>query len=95
MKDKERIIKFATTAIEVTIDQTVKEARREALEEVAQMMFAKANMIERVLDNGYDLWLSSKGSRYEKLYQQRYIVLRRWIQLRELAGEVMKLALED
>lgn len=76
------------------VNQVAKEARIEALEEVRYMLLAKADMMEKVLDRGHEIWMASKGSSFDKLYQQRCIVRRHWMWLHSIAGEILKSEME-
>ena len=95
MKTKEIGIERVTNAITTMVNQVARDARKEALEEVAQMLWAKAEMIEKVLDNGRDIWIASTGIRHEMLYQQRNVLWSRAILLNQMAGEIMTIMKKD
>lgn len=95
MKTKERGIERLTSQITVMVNQVARDARKEALEEVARMLWAKAEMIEKVLDNGRDIWMASTGIRHEMLYQQRNVLWSHAILLNQMAGEVMTIKMQD
>lgn len=95
MKPIEITIKSTTKEMAEMVNQVAKEARIEALEEVRHMLLAKANMMKKVLDRGHEIWMASKGSRFDKLYEQRGIVWRRWMWLHSIAGEILKSEMED
>lgn len=95
MKTKEKGIERVTNAITTMVNQVARDARKEALEEVAHMLWAKAERIEKVLDNGRDIWIASTGIRHEMLYQQRNVLWSRAILLNQMAGEVMTIMKKD
>jgi len=95
MKTNERRIETVTNAITTMVNQVARDARKEALEEVAQMLWAKAERIEKVLDNGRDIWIASSGIRHEMLYQQRSVLWRHAILLNQIAGEVITIQRKD
>lgn len=95
MKTNERRIETVTNEITALVNQVERDARKEALDEVALMLWSKAEMIEKVLDNGRDIWMASSGIRHEQLYQQRNVLWRRAILLNQIAGEVITIQRKD
>lgn len=95
MKTKEIGIERVTNAITTMVNQVARDSRKEALEEVARMLWAKAEMIEKVLDNGRDIWMASSGIRHEMLNRQRNVLWSHAILLNQMAGEVMTIMKKD
>lgn len=95
MKTKERGIETVTKVMTEMVNQVAKDARKEALEEVQRMLWAKSEMIVKVLDNGRDIWMASTGIRSEMLYQQRNVLWSRAILLNQMAGEVGNIMRKD
>jgi len=95
MKTNERRIETVTNAITTMVNQVERDARMETLDEMHRILHAKAKMIEKVLDNGTDIWLASSRNRRENLYQLRQILWNHAILLHRLASEVITLKYKD
>lgn len=95
MKTKEIRIERVTNEITALVNQVARDARKEALEEVVQMMWAKAERIEKVLENGRDIWMATTGIRHQMFYQKRSVLWSRAILLNQTAAEVMTIMEKD
>lgn len=95
MRPIEITIKSTTEEMAEIVNQVAKAARTEALEEVKHMLLAKAKMMGKVLENGHDIWMASKGSSFDKLYEQRCKVWSHWMLLYSIVHEVRNLEQED
>jgi hypothetical protein len=91
MIHNDRDIDYIKYEITELFNQAVKDARKEALKEVLRMMWARAEMLEKVLNNGHSIWQASTGLRSQQMYVRRSILWTRCILLNEMAGEIIKL----
>ena len=91
MIHNDRDIDNIKNEITEVFNQAVKDARKAALKEVQLMMWARAEMIEKLLDNGHSIWIASKGIRSQQMYVKRSILWTRCILLNEMACEIIKL----
>lgn len=95
MNIKEVEIERATKQITALVNQVARDARDEALEEAEQKLITKAHWMQKMLENGRDVFSAATGSSFDKLYQKRCIIWSRIAMLHKLAYEIYELRKAD
>lgn len=81
-----------TNEITELVNQVARDARKKALNEVRDLLVAKAEMMHNVLTNSAVVMDTATGTRYQKLWEKRHRVWGRCQQLYDIVGNVYDLS---
>lgn len=95
MKTNERGIEHVTNEITELVNQVARDARKKALNEVIDLLIAKAEMMHNVLTNSAAVMDTATGTRYQKLWDKRLRVWGRCHQLYDIVGIVYDLSKKE
>lgn len=92
MKTNERGIEHVTNEITELVNQVARDARKKALNEVSDLLIAKAEMMSNVIHRSYELTNTTNGERFERIQDQRRKCWGRLHQLYAIVGYVYDLS---
>lgn len=92
MKTNERGIEHVTNEITELVNQVARDARKKALNEVRDLLIAKAEMMSNVIHRSYELTNTLNGERFKRIQDQRRRCWGRLDQLYAIVGYVYGLS---